>query len=586
MALPESHRPAELLEASLGDPRDPRSPLSFAAAVEHDEREAFPQPQVDALLSRGYARAMVPRTLGGELDSLETAALMQRAISRRDLTCAIALGQSFLGSIPIWLAGDEAQQARAARLLLSGGAMGLALTEEEHGSDVLAGDAHAIETTGHLEPPRWRITGRKWLINNGARGAAYTVFARTGQPDALDGHSLFFVERDRLSAGSMRSLGKIRTHGIRGADISGLVLDGAGPLEDPLLGAKGGGLELLLKSLQITRAGCAFFSLGAADTALRLALDFARERTLYGSKLIELPQARAELSQVFAELLLAESAALATVRAAQVAPEQLSLWSAAIKFFVPVLCERSIRACARVLGARHYLREGFAGGVFQKLLRDAEVVSLFDGSTAVNLDGVGPQLLRIAGRARPASREEQDATLNSIFAIGAPVPPLDGSRLALLNGGRCDITQGLADARAQLGAAGHSSILLVAIDRLLAAQARIHDEVARLQQRERSEVKRSPELFELARRFCAIFAGACAAQMSLRAPLARVATGDGLLAAALERAVSLAASAELESPLALAPELRGALADRMLELHAEEKSFSLFPLQLGSGAGR
>ena len=585
MALPESHRPAELLEASLGDPRDPRSPLSFAAAVEHDEREAFPQPQVDALLSRGYARAMVPRTLGGELDSLETAALMQRAISRRDLTCAIALGQSFLGSIPIWLAGDEAQQARAARLLLSGGAMGLALTEEEHGSDVLAGDAHAIETTGHLEPPRWRITGRKWLINNGARGAAYTVFARTGQPNALDGHSLFFVERDRLSAGSMRSLGKIRTHGIRGADISGLVLDGAGPLEDPLLGAKGGGLELLLKSLQITRAGCAFFSLGAADTALRLALDFARERTLYGGKLIDLPQARAELSQVFAELLLAESAALATVRAAQVAPEQLSLWSAAIKFFVPVLCERSIRACARVLGARHYLREGFAGGVFQKLLRDAEVVSLFDGSTAVNLDGVGTQLLRLAGRARPGSREERDAALEQIFAVGAPVPPLDGAKLVLLNGGRCDLTQGLADARAALGAA-RPPALLAAIDRLLAAHSRLLDDVRQLQQRERSEVKRSPELFELARRFCAIFAGACAAQMSLRAPLARVATGDGLLAAALERAVSLAASAELESPLALAPELRGALADRMLELHAEEKSFSLFPLQLGSGAGR
>src|SRR5205823_2804593 len=146
----------------------------------------------------------------------------------------------------------------------------------------------------------------------------------------LSGFSLFLLDKARSSG--FRHLDKIRTHGIRGADISGIEFDGA-PAE--LIGSLGSGAELVLKCLQITRTGCAAFSLGAADTALRLALDFATSRKLYGGTVFDIPHARAVLTNAFLDLLLCDCAALAASRAVQASPEQLPLWSAAVKYLVP-----------------------------------------------------------------------------------------------------------------------------------------------------------------------------------------------------------------------------------------------------------
>ena len=512
MNLPSAYLGAAALEEALGDPREPSSIVSFSRTIELDEREEFPQ----AASTRWSPAATCARWSraenGGLFDSFESASALQRALSRRDLTCAVALGQSFLGSISVWLGGTAEQKSRAASHLLAGRSMGLALTEEEHGSDVLATGTRAEKIESG-----YRISGRKWLINNGTRGAAFSLFARTEGEGGLHGQSLFLLERAALGEGAFRPLAKIRTHGIRGADISGFVLDRAEVADGARLGNEGSGAELLFKSLQLTRVGCAAFSLGAADTALRLALDFATSRELYGGKLIELPHARAELLGVFLDLLLCDCAALAGSRAVQAAPEQLSLWSSAIKFFVPVTCEQAMRSAARVLGARHYLREQFAGGVFQKLLRDAAVVSLFDGSTAVNLDGIGTQLTRLKS-SRAASEAERARTLEAVFAIGKPLPPLDGARLQLMNAGRCDVTQGLPEARTSWpGCAAKAALdaevsgalipLLLTLEEEL---ARLAAEVAALQEQDRLQVKRSPELFACAERYCTLFAAACA----------------------------------------------------------------------------
>src|SRR5207249_2562508 len=102
------------------------------------------------------------------------------------------------------------------------------------------------------------------------------------------------------------------------------------------------------------------------DTALRIALDFALWRRLYGARVWDIPHARATLAHAFVDLLVADCVATACARAVQAAPEQLSLFSAVAKSFVPALIEGAIRDLSIVLGARHYLREGFAAGAFEK----------------------------------------------------------------------------------------------------------------------------------------------------------------------------------------------------------------------------
>ncbi|MBL8952374.1 MAG: acyl-CoA dehydrogenase [Myxococcaceae bacterium] len=407
---------AAVLEQALGDAADPNNPFGWHQALALDEREAFPETLAAELARQGLLLHFIPKADGGRLGSITEAALLMRAAARRDLTAAIALGQAFLGSVPVWLRGSAGQRGRQAEALSAGRLAALALTEEAHGSDLLATETRARDG---------RLTGAKWLINNATRAELVTVLARTNDREGLG--ALTLVHLDKRVARGFTPLARLATHGIRGADISGLAFDGAGPVSH--IGNDGSGMALVLEALQVTRIGCAAFSLGAADTALRLALDFAQGRKLYGATAFEIPHVRAVLTTAFLDLLIAEAVAVGAWRGLHTDPGQMSLASAVTKYFVPTRCEQLIRDVAVVFGARHWLRSG----PFQKLMRDASVVSLFDGSTAVNLEGIVLQLSRL----KPATGSA--ARLARRFDTSSALEPFTGNGLELMGPGFDDV---------------------------------------------------------------------------------------------------------------------------------------------------
>jgi alkylation response protein AidB-like acyl-CoA dehydrogenase len=187
--------------------------------------------------------------------------------------------------------------------------------------------------------------------------------------------------------GTYEHLPKIRTHGIRGADISGIRLRDAPYHGDPI-GGEGAALSILLKTFAVTRTLIASIAVGAGDSALRIVVNFARSRRLYRGTVLQISHARSVLSDSFADLLACEAASLAGARALHAAPEQATFWASVLKFHVPTTVERLVGELAIVLGARYYLREAHAEGMFQKIQRDVCVLGLFDGSTLVNLYSV------------------------------------------------------------------------------------------------------------------------------------------------------------------------------------------------------
>src|SRR5262249_30743775 len=149
-------------------------------------REAFPEALVSELVRHGLLQHFIPRADGGRLDSITEAALLIRAAARRDLTAAIALGQAFLGSVPVWLAGDARQRARPAQALSQGRLAALALTEEAQGSDLLATSTRLADG---------KLDGTKWLVNNATRGELLTVLARTNGEGGLSGCTLAVFDK-------------------------------------------------------------------------------------------------------------------------------------------------------------------------------------------------------------------------------------------------------------------------------------------------------------------------------------------------------------------------------------------------------
>lgn len=389
---------AVALERTLGDPLEDRRPGSFRASAEADREERFPEELCRAAFDWGIAEYLVPEECGGRLRSVEEVFALSRVLSRRDLTATVAIGASLLASLPVWLRGTLEQKLAVSTLLRGRGYLSFALSEREHGADILAGGV-----TARKGPDGWRIDGEKWLINNAGHASAATVTARTGE--GFRGLTLFLLDRADAGEGQWSVLPKIRTHGLRGSAFGGITLAGIPAKDTDVIGKTGEGLEILLQTLQITRVLVGSFALGALDTCLRAALAFARSRRLYGAAITGLEPVARRLADAYAEILIGETVARGACRAAHLAPRQLPLMSACVKYLVPQLATDSIESLSVVLGARSYVAGEHWHGIFEKMRRDCAVTTLFDGSSPVNLNAIADQLPALT-RARTAGNVE------------------------------------------------------------------------------------------------------------------------------------------------------------------------------------
>jgi alkylation response protein AidB-like acyl-CoA dehydrogenase len=577
---------AEILEQYLGDPLSPNNVFSFKSVIELDEREQYPEEACNVLEQWNFHHYYIPVMYGGKLASYEEMLALMRVVARRDLTVAIGHGKTYLGSMCVWVGGTEAQKRTLAKMIKNRAQVSLGLTERAHGSDLLASEVCAVQG-GH----GYVLSGEKWLINNATRSRALTVFAQTDGNRGARGFSVFLVDKRRLDQSSYTYLPKVKTHGIRGADISGIRFHECCVPQDSLIGPLGAGLELVLKGLQITRTMCASLSLGAADTALRCNLHFALTRKLYGDTVFAIPYAQSMLVQAFVDLLTCDCVTIAAARALHVATVQMSLWSAVIKYVVPTTIEKVMHDLSIVLGARYYVREAHWEGMFQKILRDNALVSLFDGSSVVNLHAIALQLRQLAKhrtQADPRRREELASCLAALFSLQRPLPAFDPSTLTLSNRGCNDVLQGIEVSLAYLETLHKEPAVAPEVLQTIIGLTRdiliaLDTQDNRLRSLPITKGYREPpELFTLAKHYCILHTAATCLHMWLynRTHLGDFfAQGEWLALCLHKLMATLQPWRELPACVHIEP-----MARELVRLYNEDRLFSIVPFQLARTA--
>ncbi len=479
-------------EAYLGNPERQDTPLNFQESLHYDEQEQLAWSQIKLIQQWGYMEYLIPQCLGGQFVSLDVAYFLAKSICRRDVTTGIALGLPLLGALPLWIAGSEDQKKNLVASLRRGEITACALTEEAHGSDIMANEVFA-----HSSSNGWILSGKKWCINFATLGHNVTLLCRTHPRGGPLGFSVFFIDKSKIQSGFVPTP-KLPTLGVRGLDISGFSLDKVFLPPETLVGDEKRGLEIIYKTLQVSRTLCASFSVGAADTALRLALSFTQQRQLYGKTAYEIPVVKQRLGEQFTQLLIADCTALAVARASSIIPEKLSFWSAIIKFLIPKITEELVEQCGTVMGARAYLRTT-KWAMFQKIRRDVPVIGLFDGSSQVNLSVIAGSLLPQAGM-RGSSSSSQTQRLEPIFNLDCICPEFSMDGLGLFTHTEDDILAGLFRLQSPQ------------IDSLIKAVRielkRLDRHVIALQEQKQFD-PRSLAAFRLAEQYCWIFAASC-----------------------------------------------------------------------------
>ncbi|MFE1595651.1 acyl-CoA dehydrogenase family protein [Nocardia sp. NPDC058705] len=416
MTAPTTH---DDLDEILGAGAELDNPAGHSALNAADRIDEFPTGAVALLDDNRVFEYYVPVEYGGKLDDYAETMGIIRTIAGRNVTLAVAHGKTFLGAVTVWVGADRELAQRVADVILAGTAVSWGLTERGHGSDLLSGDMRLTRD----DQDNLVLDGEKWLINNATRGGALTLLVRSKPEGGPRGFDLVFYDKARHDA--HRPVPKELTHGIRGADISGIRIDSAIVDEADLVGRPGTGLETVLRGLQLTRTLCCALSLGAADSALEAALEFARTRNLYGRTLIELPDARRILGEALADQFLNEAFAFVVARSIHNLPAELSVHCAAAKFLVPTRTEAMIRRLRGLVGARSVLDGD--DRVLGRIERDHRIVSLFDGNTVVNLSSLISQFSLVSGKgALPAE------TMSETCRLNLDPEPVEYARLSLL----------------------------------------------------------------------------------------------------------------------------------------------------------
>jgi alkylation response protein AidB-like acyl-CoA dehydrogenase len=581
------YRAAEALELLLGDPFAPENVFSFKNAVALDEKEEYPAEACRLLDTLRVSDYYIPFEFGGKLKSFEEFIAVLRIIARRDLTVAIAHGKTYLGAVATWVGGSNGQQQRLAELIREGAQVALALTERSHGSDLLSSEVACEHVAGG-----YLLSGEKWLVNNATRGQALTVLAKTGGSADPRGFSLFMFRKNEDDHSTYKPLPKIKTHGIRGADISGISFEGAFVPQDCIIGRAGDGLEIMLKAFQLTRTVISGLSLGAADTALRVTMEFALARKLYGDSVFAIPHARRLVCDAFLDLLICECLTIATARSMHVEAEQMSLRSAVSKYFVPTTVEKLLKNLSVVLGARQYLRQEHCSGIFQKIYRDNAILSLFDGSTVVNLQAIGTQLAKLTRRVEhtEASRDDLSNRLAHIFSLSKPLPDFAPASLTLHNRGRDSVLQGLTLSLEKLSALDTDDTTerdvreqIEDCARAILSEAESQSEfVASLLGDKSFAFNKSPEMFEEAERYCVLQAAACCLHLWLynRETLGEFFERGEWLVLSLERLLRRLGARRAPVPA----QHEQHVAEELERLFTAQQMFSLVPFQLAARA--
>ncbi len=281
----------------------PRAPLAW-------EEGRCPTDLLREMGQLGLLGMLVPEQWGGiGMSTVGFVAALEQ-IGQADQSVAAAMqAHVTIGSLPLYLFGNDGQRERWLRPLAEGRALGaFGLTEPEAGSDT-----RAIRTRAVRDGPGWRINGRKTFISNAGTDMSLgvTVLARTAEIEGKGPRFASFVVEKDTPGFTMGP--KMRGIGWRGLDTRALFLDDVWVPDEHLVGDPDLGLSQFLATLEVGRISIAALSLSLTQAVLDLATAYAQQRVQFGRPISKFQAVQFKLADIATEL---EAARWLTYRAA------------------------------------------------------------------------------------------------------------------------------------------------------------------------------------------------------------------------------------------------------------------------------
>jgi alkylation response protein AidB-like acyl-CoA dehydrogenase len=343
----------------------------YAAVVDDESR--FPHEAYDALRAGDFHAPHIPEQYDGVgADALATCLVIEE-VARGCASSSLIPAVNKLGTMPLLLAGSAELNARYLPPVARGEAMfSYGLSEREAGSDTAS-----MRCRARADGDDFVLDGQKSWITNAGISEYYTVLAVT-DPDAPRGRGVtaFVVERsdEGFTFGAPE-----RKLGIKGSPTRELHFDGCRIPGDRMVGERGQGLRLALRTLDHTRVTSGAQAVGIAQGALDAATAYVKERRQFGKAIAEFQGIQFMLADMAMTLEAARQLTYVAAAKSERDDADLPFFGAAAKCYASDVAMRVTTDAVQLLGGAGYVKDF----PLERMMRDAKITQIYEGTNQI-----------------------------------------------------------------------------------------------------------------------------------------------------------------------------------------------------------
>jgi len=300
-----------------------------------------------------------------------------------------SLQVSFLGLFSILMGTNTKLKKEAVAAMEAGNVMAFGVSEKDHGSDLMANEFTVAES----EPGGFIANGTKYYIGNTDAASMISILGRriTHRESSAEGTigranraPFMLVALRPGQAAAFRSLGKIRTLGVRAANVGSFeVKNHLFPAGDVIAEGRNA-WDAVFGTITLGKFFLGFGSIGICEHALQEAVTHLRKRKLYGKAVLEMRHIQANVLRAWLRLTamkLYAYRALDYVHAASGSDRRYLLFCAVQKAKVSTEGLKVMSLLQECIGAKGFESSGY----FEMALRDIQLIPSLEGSMHINL---------------------------------------------------------------------------------------------------------------------------------------------------------------------------------------------------------
>lgn len=356
-----------------------------------DADEWWPDDLFPELGELGFLGVTIPERYGGVGLGLLEAGLVAQAFGRWNHALALSwVAHDNLCANNLHNNGSDAMREKYLPKLCSGEWIGcLGLTEPGAGSDALGSMRCRAERGGD----HYVINGTKLFITNGPVADLCLLYAKTERGKGSKGITAFAVEAASPGFDVAQKLVKM---GFRGSQTGELVFDDLPVPLTQIVGTEHQGHQVVMSGLDVERAVIAAISVGVAERALELSLEYAASREQFGQPIARFQMVQSRLADMYVWVQTMRAfcwqvlAELDRTDEAQAGRGEIHARTAASVLYCADSCNRVLDNAVQIHGGSGYIWESEVN----RLFRATKMLEIGAGTTEVRKMIIAEELLR------------------------------------------------------------------------------------------------------------------------------------------------------------------------------------------------